>query len=997
MEMFSIRQTPCLLHGEKELQNELILTVTAEKAVGTVLSAGGVPVWRGTLHPGNNEIFFRIPEPKTDRTEEFVLDGIGAVRTELHPPRHWEVHVVQLSHHDPGYTDVPSHVLEESTEFLKQILDDMDARDDYPEDSRYRITVEQTYSIYRFLRTASERDRARMIARIRRGDVEITALWANLISELLAPEEMLRAFYPAEEIARETGVPVITAEHNDIPGFSWGYCTALCQAGIRFFVPGLPNYYDWGGRGLTSFWDKNAISPKGLPGAFWWESAEGERILFWCNHSGCGGTMDPDFYKNGLLGMLENLEDGDVPYSVFRFPVQGADRDNSPYIPAFADNIREWNKKYAYPHIISSTEEGFYRAFTDRMDFGLPVFRGGVDGQDYPTASTCQMDSSALNRENHAMFRTAELLYTAAAGDPLLWDQTKRLRGAVTDMLMADEHAFGFTFPACPGQRASYMEHAVFAARASADIHDVLAKSMASIADRVEGTEGAFRLTVFHTSGTAGRYLVTAPLRDPDNCGTELRERAGGPTEHCLRICELSNRFQANPQGDYLAGKFRLRDRDTGEFIPYTIRRICWNDPVPLAGPRAGIGAGTNRLGLFEDPSGVSLEIGFLADLPACGYKTYDLVPCEEPAFVPAEPAEESIGNEFYRVFFDSMGVSDIVSLDDGKSLFDKDCPHRPLSLLVRYASEEAVSEMTVTSVSAEKDALHETLTLRGYADGIYEFVLTVSLARGIDAVNVTLRAVKNTKPLQTVFLCFPFAGTGVSYQGTLFEGKPAENQLPGSHSDALAVQDWVLTEGSDILWSSRNAPIVYLSHLWDGYISPAHRCLHDYKYRTPLRASDFDTGAVYSLLTCNNFGTNFFPSQLSDALFSYTFARRHGRKPSEWGHDVQSPMTTIYTNCCRGTLPSSAELLSVPGVRVLAFKPAEDGDGFILRLRNDSAEPVETSVSIWGRKAELCALCDALERKISPLSGDRITVPEKTLVTVRMYGSADKKPAAEV
>ena len=137
-------------------------------------------------------------------------------------------------------------------------------------------------------------------------------------------------------------------------------------------------------------------------------------------------------------------------------------------------------------------------------------------------------------------------------------------------------------------------------------------------------------------------------------------------------------------------------------------------------------------------------------------------------------------------------------------------------------------------------------------------------------------------------------------------------------------------------------------------------------------------------MLTSNNFGTNFFPSQLSDTVFRYTFAKTHGREPSAWGLDAQNTVTTLLTDRTRGSLPASAELLSVPGVRVLALKPAEDGNGAILRLKNDTEQDVVTEVSFLGQKARLLCECDVLEREIRPLSGNRITVPAGKLMTVR-------------
>ena len=982
MKTFSLHQTPCLIQGRAGLENEWALDVTADAEQEARLAMNGAVAWEGVLHPGAQRISFRIPEPSREGKAVFSLTRYDDVTVQVVRPRHWEVHVVQLSHQDPGYTDIPSHVIGESGRWLLNALDDMDRRDDYPQDARYRIVIEQSYALYSFLRQVSVADRARMIKRIRRGDVEVTALWANLISELLSPEEMLRAMYPSEAIARETGVPIVSAEHNDIPGFSWGYCTALTEAGVSFFAPGLPNYYGWGGHELTSFWDVNALFGNDMPGAFWWESAQGRRLLFWCNNSGCGGDHHTDMPS--LLPSLMDYERRGWPHRVLRWPVQGAARDNSPFTPGYADFIREWNERYAYPHLVCSTEKMFYQAFTEALDVELPVYRGGVDGQDYPVASASQASSSTLNRENHALFRHAEMLYTLASEDEMLSDQRPRLKQAMENTLMADEHAFGFTYLACEGQRASWWEHGCYAARARAYIHDVCAKAMASIADRIEAEPGQLRLTVFNTSGQGGKHAISTLLRQPDNCGTEIRpsRQDGAP-----RLYELNGRMPVHPQGDMLRGCFRLVDHVTGEEIPFRIRRVAWNDARELAAASAGIGAGTRRFGFFEDPKGASLELRFSAELPACGWRTFDLVPADEPQNVPEMEASGFVENEFYRIAFDEMGIRSVVDRQSGEELFDDACSYRPGTLLVRNGNEEKPLEMRVESVKAWKSAVESGVTVRGCADGIYEFAIEWTLAAGVDAVAVDARIVKSEKPLQTVFMAFPFHGTGLRYQSAFHETAPAANSLAGSHSDALAAQEYVAVEGSGILWNAANAPVVHLSHLWKGYVSPAHRCVMELEHHEPLKREQFDTGHIYSLLMSNNFGTNFFPSQLSDAVFSFTFAKRHGRNLNAWGADAAMKPSVMLTDRCRGSLPARCEWLETGELQALALKRAEDGNGLILRLFNPSNAEHTAALRIRGRKAELLALCSAVERDLRALSGDEVTLRPWQLMTVRLKG----------
>lgn len=979
MSRFEVKQTEKLLKCDGGLKNEMYLTVDAEVSRSVLLTMNGVEVFSGSVISGEQTLKFYIDPPTEAGKACFALTGFGEITAELRVPRKFEVHLVQLSHHDPGYTNVPSHVIDEGVTFLYRALDDMDAREDYGDDDRYRIVIEQTYSLKRFLDTASPVDRERMMNRIRRGDVEVTAFFANLISEILSPEQTLRALYPSEEIARESGVPIIAAEHNDVPGFSWGYCTALCRAGIKMFVPGLPLYYDWGFEGLSSFWNTEEIFGTTRPGAFWWESAEGDRILFYCNNSGCGGERNPTLPK--LFDTLEELSREGYAHDVLRWPIQSASRDNSPYIPDFSDFVKEWNEKYAYPHIICSTEGRFYRAFVDALHVELPVYRGGVDGQDYPLGSISQPASSTVSRETHSLYRQAEMLYSLAKDDGLLSDQSTVLHSAMQDMLMADEHAYGYTYPASPAQRTSYWEHGVYAMRANSDAHDVLAKSAASIADRVGSEWDGYRLTVFNTSGLGGVHSIHAPLRDPDNCGTEIRrsEKTG-----LLRIYQLSNRMQVHPQGGLLDGEFILRDAATGESVPFVIHKVNWDDPGELTGLRAGIAMGSARMGMFEDPRGAALEIHFSAELPPYGYRTFLLVPSDDLRAVRQESCDPDIENEYYRVRITDGRIS-IVDKQSGRDIFDPESAYKPLSVLVRNGNDKQVSALTVDKITAKSSPVESTITFSGSGDGVYTYTTVITLSSGVDSVSIETKIVKNEKPLQTLFMAFPFAGEGLRYQSVLHEAKPAANLLPGSHSDAIAIQDYVLCESESLIFSSANAPVVFLSSLWDGYVSPAHRCIASAEQHRPLTPDDYRTSHVYSVLSSGNFGTNFFPSQISSATYRFTVAKTRGRSPALLGMDNMSRVATILTDRSRGDLPESFELVDVSGARILALKEAEDGNGFILRLINDSDEYRKISVSMWGKRADICYECDVLERNIRECTENEVTVSPHGLCTLRI------------
>ena len=147
MKSFTVQQTPCLIRGAEGLENEWFFEVSTEEAGKAKLTMDGKTVWQGALEPGSQRVSFRIPEPEGERNAVFALTGYEDVAVRVLKPRHWEVHVVQLSHQDAGYTDIPSETIEESGRWLKNALDDMDRRGDYPPDATYRIVVEQSYAL----------------------------------------------------------------------------------------------------------------------------------------------------------------------------------------------------------------------------------------------------------------------------------------------------------------------------------------------------------------------------------------------------------------------------------------------------------------------------------------------------------------------------------------------------------------------------------------------------------------------------------------------------------------------------------------------------------------------------------------------------------------------------------------------------------------------------------------------------------------------------------
>ncbi len=901
------------------------------------------------------------------RTRNEILDQMSIV---LMPPRHWVVHVVQTSHHDVGYTDLPSNVIQQHNEHIDKAISMVQKSLSLPDDVQMRIVLEQAWSAYHFFSTMPKKKANALIALIKSGHVELTALFGNMTTELCSHEVLIRTLYHANRLKQEYGLPIVSAEHNDITGMSWGLCQILSQAGIKLLCAGLPLYYNWGPERLQSFWEPLAIFRHDGPGAFWWEAPDKGRVLLWCNNSGCGGDYHGSM--QGLMPKLEKLSSSTYPYTVLRWPVTGARRDNSPYIDDYTNTIKNWNETFEYPRLVSSTNAKFYADLVEQLPSDLPVLRGELAGQDYPTGAMSTAVHTTTNRNNHFSLPTAEQLSCMARSCTNRKYPKDEIFAAYEDTLWHDEHSWGFHFPSGPAMVASEYEKAVHAHRAAARSHDISSKSMAAIADAVKKCTEGYDLVVFNPCISQRTAPVRAMLREMDNCGSTFKkvppvEDVNG--EGYLKGVLLHDRWHINLSDDFLEGKFEIVDASTNQKVPYQMIEIANGmETVPYAATRLGLGSGTKRYGMFEEPIGIKREICFIAsDVPACGYKTYHLIQKTDMQRAQAQEQEHSdeftIENEFYRVVVDASTGRCISIMDKSLAieLVDDRYQEGFFAVVVRNKNETEPLKTTCTKVCRKRyGPIVQAIEIQSEACGHPSIVQTILLYQGISQVFFESRILKDATPLQNTHIAFPFQVKNPTfrYEGALSVMEPIVDYLPGSYSDTVAVQNWVKIKGDHgyILWSSMDAPIVSFGDLWKGYISPAHRCVAgEGNAHPPHTKEDLHSGWIFSQAFCNNFGTNFSVSQVGDVLFRHVMTSGAGDvsdgKAASFGWQAVQPLMQIFArNAPQGKLPVLDSFIQIDNdnIMLLAFKESQAvGDGIIIRLWNMSAQKEKVTVAL--------------------------------------------------
>jgi len=979
-------QTVLLRKGDFCLENMLRITAEDFSVPDAVVAVDSTEVYRGRIAE-NEPISVWIKEPQETREIEVSVQSgkeIVSEKLELTPPGHLEIHLVHISHHDPGYTDIMSHVFQSHCRWIDEILDEMDTYEDGPEETRLRISVEQFWSLDYYLKHTTPDRRQKLIDRVKKGDIELTALYGNMITEQMGHEEAYRTMYAANAFSETCGIRIKTACHMDVPGISYGMCRALCDAGVEFLVCDMPNYYSWGHEKLVNYWDIRKIYGYEGPGAFYWQAPDGKKVLFW--NTDCMSASG--WYEGWVENTAKTLCRCGYPYNVVRASVRSASFDNTPYTPVFAREARKWNQEYAYPKIVISTNERFRKALqedAERQQIRIPTLSGDLPGQDYPVAAlSMQQVTSAARKVQHKLPAAEKLLTLAEkeVGDPktLLAETWK-------DLLISDDHAYGFQFPAGPAMRASYWEKGSYAMRAEAVADDLFDKAFSVFADSIKAENDHLRLVVFNPSGKTVSRGVEAPLREPDNCGTIFYPSNHDPNQ--LKGYILYKKRRVNPdESIWKNAQFRLIDPSTGEEVPYCIDTLRWNDSEYYAADRCGLASGGRRMGFFELPGGMERYLKFTAkDIPAFGYKCYELVPAAECCNTELREAEHEIDNGIYRIRTDEKGICSITDLRTGDELLDSMCPHRIGDLLVRTKRDASAEVMKVTSVKCFQNMVYSKIDMDAEIDGAYEVRIRFSMYRDIDRIEVSLHMLRSAKPLQTMFMAFPFRGKGFTYQGMLCELTPGRDILPGAQSDFLTTADYVAVNGSNILWNAKDTGVAALGNLWEGYVSPAHSCVMKPTHHPPLTEAELNrTGWIYSMLLANNFGTNFMCSQSFDGVYKFAFSTAASENPSDyafWGESERNPPVTQFTDRSHGDLPVSASLMDTGDIQCLAFKKAEDGTGYIMRLWNHSDTEMPLHITIRGKRITGMIACDALERGTGEDTPQ--TIAPRSVLTVRI------------
>lgn len=303
-----------------------------------------------------------------------------------------EILFVHHSHTDIGYTHPQPVVMELHRRFIDEALDIADRTQDYPDDAKFRWTCEVTGVTVDWWKHASNTDRDRFMAAVKRGQFEVAGMGWHM-TPLMDHSMVVDVLRPVK-FFRDLGIPVRSAMNTDVNGLPWGVVDALLDHGITGVSMAINEHYG------------HALKP--WPRAFNWEAPGGRTITAY-NGFIYGVTSDRslriptdmDEARVRIPNWAKRFEDDGYPHPFLMMQITNIRyHDNGSPQAALPDFIRSFNEGNA-PSGGIKLRFGTLSEFFDRVRAQpkdtLPTLRGDwTDWWNFGAGSTAHETAQAL-------------------------------------------------------------------------------------------------------------------------------------------------------------------------------------------------------------------------------------------------------------------------------------------------------------------------------------------------------------------------------------------------------------------------------------------------------------------------------------------------------------------------------------------------------------------------------------------------------------------------
>jgi len=894
----------------------------ADAAVVTTLD--GAEIDRRTLTSGQNTFNVLIDAVSEARDGAVVVkvgENASSAVVKLQPVRKVLVYVLPHSHHDLGYTDLQANVEEKQMQNITQGMELAKKTAGYPEGSRFVWNLEVLWGADLFMKRRPQAEKDAFVEAVKKGWVAINGMYANELTGLCRPEELMQLFRYGTELGKTCGVRVDSAMISDVPGYTWGTVTAMSQAGIRYFSV-APNFFDRIGSLMVEWQDKPfwAVSPSGK-----------EKVLVWIPWTGYAMSHVMKLSPEWVGKYQDRLDTAGFKYDISYIRWSGHG-DNAVPDPELSEFIKGWNEEYEWPKFhISSTSEAF-GAFEKRHGTEVPEMHGDLTPYWEDGAGSSALETK-LNRVAADRLTQAEAVGAMFSTTAL---STPKVHEAWRNILLYSEHTWG-AWCSVSDSESDFTKKQWDVKRQFAVDAESMSKALLAEALQAAGAGNDASVIDVHNSTSWPRSELVVLSAAMSAAGDHVKTEHGAsvPSQR-LSSGELA--FVAHDVPAFGSARFHLSRAKAS--VP--AKRATFKDGV--------LDNGIVRMKIDS-------ESGNLVEMSLHG-KTENLV-------------DRSQGQAVNEYLF--LEGSDVSKVQQSGAATVKVEEAGPLVVSVRVESSAPGCNSLVRRVRLVAGEDHAELT--NIVDK-KRAPLNPHPGKGGPGDDFAQREGK-----ESVQFAFPFAVRDGAMRMDIPLGmmRPEIDQLPGACKNWLPVGRWIDVSNAEhgVTWVTLDAPLVEVGEI-------SANMLGSQRDPKLWRAHIAPTQKFYSWAMNNHWGTNYRAYQEGVVEFRYALRPHAGYDAAAAGRfaiGLSQPL--VATVASTGAVKPALLRVEPQDVLALALKTSEDGESTVIRLFGASGEERQAKLTWAAPKQPQLWLSDLSEQRLKRAEHE-VTVSGWDLVTLR-------------
>ncbi|WP_171652423.1 glycosyl hydrolase-related protein [Paenibacillus foliorum] len=210
-----------------------------------------------------------------------------------------KIYVVFKTHFDIGFTGLASDVVHKyKTEMLKEVIAICDKTKDNDPNEKYVWTM-SAWPLLQSLQGSDESDKASALKFLEDGQLIWHMLPYTTHTEFCGLEEWIRGMYVSRSLSEKFGYRPKDAKMTDVPGHTWIVPSLLKKAGVEILHLGCNGF----------------STPPDVPPVFFWEGPDGERLLTFYSKGAYGtGILPPEEWTHPVWLALIHTSDNHGPH-----------------------------------------------------------------------------------------------------------------------------------------------------------------------------------------------------------------------------------------------------------------------------------------------------------------------------------------------------------------------------------------------------------------------------------------------------------------------------------------------------------------------------------------------------------------------------------------------------------------------------------------------------------------------------------------------------------